>query len=82
MERVRASCLLLARTAADLVARVSLTLPLDGEPGEALEILRESERLAREYGLCCWGRAETRVIVLWFARRTNTANPREGDAGQ
>lgn len=80
MREVRACCLLLARTAPDLVARVSLILPLSGEPGEALENLRQGERLAQGYGLHCWGQVENRAVTLWFARRTNTANRREGDA--
>lgn len=79
MREIQACCLLLARTTPDLVARVSLVLPLGGEPGEALEILRQSERLAQECGLRCWGQVENRAITLRFARRTNTANRRRGD---
>lgn len=79
MGQVLACCFLLAQTTPDLVARVSLTLPLGGAPGEALEILRQSERLAQEYGLRCWGQVENRAITLRFARRTNTANRRRGD---
>lgn len=47
MRQVRACCLLLARTTPDLITRVSLILPLSSEPGEALEILRQGERLAQ-----------------------------------
>jgi hypothetical protein len=80
MRQARACCLLLARTTHDLINRVSLIFPLSSEPGEALEILRQGERLAQGYGLHCWGQVENRAVTLWFARRTNTANRREGDA--
>ncbi len=76
MGHVLACCFLLAQTTPDLVARVSLTLPLGDAPREAREVLHRSKRLAQEYGLRCWGQLEDGAVTLWFARRTHTTNRR------